>query len=430
MARKGARGRPGAARLTMEAVAAERGFVPNFAEFEANRAGEPPWLAERRHAGAACFERMGFPTPRVEAWRYTGVGPIVAVPWSLARTGQGQPALVNATLPAGVRVARLKDLQAREPELLQGRLSRIAGFESNAFTALNAAFFEDGLYVEIAPGAVVEEPIEIVLRSAGASEPAVSYPRCLIVAGPRSQASVVERYAGEGSYFQNAVTEIFVEDGAVLSHDKLQQEDTSAFHVQTIAVRQGRASHFTSRNLALGAALARTDIRVELAGEGAECVLDGLFLGSGTQHLDSHTTIDHATPHGVSREIYKGILDGKARGVFHGDIIVRPDAQKTDAMQTNKNLLLSKEALVNSTPALEIFADDVKCKHGSTIGQLDAGALFYLRSRGIGESEARRLLMYAFASDVVDRIRIPSVREAVASAMGLRLAGAAAGGTR
>jgi len=414
----------------MEAVAAERGFVPNFAEFEANRAGEPPWLAERRHAGAACFERMGFPTPRVEAWRYTGVGPIVAVPWSLARTGQGQPALVNATLPAGVRVARLKDLQAREPELLQGRLSRIAGFESNAFTALNAAFFEDGLYVEIAPGAVVEEPIEIVLRSAGASEPAVSYPRCLIVAGPRSQASVVERYAGEGSYFQNAVTEIFVEDGAVLSHDKLQQEDTSAFHVQTIAVRQGRASHFTSRNLALGAALARTDIRVELAGEGAECVLDGLFLGSGTQHLDSHTTIDHATPHGVSREIYKGILDGKARGVFHGDIIVRPDAQKTDAMQTNKNLLLSKEALVNSTPALEIFADDVKCKHGSTIGQLDAGALFYLRSRGIGESEARRLLMYAFASDVVDRIRIPSVREAVASAMGLRLAGAAAGGTR
>ncbi len=236
---------------------------------------------------------------------------------------------------------------------------------------------------------------------------------------------MVERFAGTGAdpYFQNVVTEILLEDGAVLAHYKLQQEDTASFHVQTIAVRQGRASRFTSHNIALGAALARTDIRVELAGEGAECELNGLFLGSGTQHLDNHTTIDHATPHGVSRELYKGILDGRARGVFHGEIIVRPHAQKTDAMQTNKNLLLSREALVNSTPALEIFADDVKCRHGSTIGQLDAGALFYLRSRGIGEAEARQLLTYAFAADVAERIRVPSVRDAVHEAMGLRLAG-------
>jgi Fe-S cluster assembly protein SufD len=407
----------------MEALAEEKGFVPNFSEFEANRAGEPSWLAERRHAAIARFEQLGFPTAANEQWRYTGVGPIVAVPWALARTGQGQPAAVNAKLPAGVRVARLKDVLARQPEILRDRLSRIDGFEQNAFAALNAAFFEDGLSIEIDPGVVVEAPIEVLFDSAGGSEPSASHPRCLILAGARSQATVVERYTGAGPYFQNAITEIQLEDGAVLAHYKLQQEDTASFHVQTVAVRQGRASRFTSHNLALGAALARTDIRVELAGEGSECELNGLFLGSGTQHLDNHTTIDHATPHGVSRELYKGILDGRSRGVFHGEIIVRPNAQKTDAMQTNKNLLLSRQALVNSTPALEIFADDVKCRHGSTIGQLDAGALFYLRSRGIGEAEARRLLTYAFAADVAERIRVPSVRDAVQNAMGLRLAG-------
>ena len=409
----------------MEAVAQEKAFVPNFSEFEANRAGEPAWLAERRHAAIARFEELGFPTGKTEQWRYTGVGPIVAVPWSLARTGQGQPAVGSAKLPAGVRVARLKDVLARQPETLRERLSRIDGFDENAFAALNAAFFEDGLLIEIDKGAVVETPIEILFESTGGAEPSVSHPRCLILAGERSQATVIERFTGGGAepYFQNVVTEILLEDGAVLAHYKLQQEDTKSFHVQTIAVRQGRASRFTSHNIALGAALARTDIRVELAGEGSECELNGLFLGSGTQHLDNHTTIDHATPHGVSRELYKGILDGRARGVFHGEIIVRPHAQKTDAMQTNKNLLLSKEALVNSTPALEIFADDVKCRHGSTIGQLDAGALFYLRSRGIGEVEARQLLTYAFAADVAERIRVPSVRDAVHGAMGLRLAG-------
>jgi len=411
----------------MEALAEEKGFVPNFAEFEANRAGEPSWLADLRQGAIARFQKLGFPTAKVEQWRYTNVGPIVATPWTLARTGQGQPALEGAKPPAGVRVARLQEILSREPELLREHLGRIAGSESNAFAALNTAFFEDGLVIEIAPGAVVAEPIEILFDSAGASEPSVSHPRCLVVAGKRSQATVVERYTGRGTYFQNAVTEIVLEDGAILSHYKLQQEDVAAFHVETIAARQGRASRFTSFNIALGAALARTDIRVELATEGSECELDGLFLGSGTQHLDNHTTIDHATPHCVSRELYKGILDGRARGVFHGTIIVRKDAQKTDAMQTNKNLLLSKEALVNSTPALEIFADDVKCKHGSTIGQLDATALFYLRSRGIGEAEARRILTYAFAADVGNRIRVPSVRAAVEGALGLRLPGAAAG---
>jgi Fe-S cluster assembly protein SufD len=207
----------------------------------------------------------------------------------------------------------------------------------------------------------------------------------------------------------------------VLQHIKLQREDTAAFHVQAIAAQVGRSARFTSHNIALGAAIARTDIDVLLAEEGAECELNGLFLGSGRQHIDNHTVIDHAKPHGSSRELYKGIMDGQSRGIFHGLVIVRRGAQKTDAIQTNKNLLLSKEALVNSTPALQILADDVKCKHGSTTGQIDEAALFYLRSRGIGEAEARALMTWAFASDVVQRIPVPSVRAAVEAVLGARL---------
>jgi Fe-S cluster assembly protein SufD len=244
-----------------------------------------------------------------------------------------------------------------------------------------------------------------------------------VLAGERSQAAVVETFSGEGRYFRNAVTEIALAEGAVLEHYALQRESLSASHVHTVAARQGRASHFTSHNLALGSALARVDLDVVLDAEGAECTLNGLFAGAGTQHLDNHTTIDHAKPHCVSRELYKGVMDGASRGVFFGKIIVRQDAQKSDAIQTNKNLLLSREALVNSTPALEIFADDVKCKHGSTTGQLDALALFYLRSRGIGEAQARTLLTQAFAADVAERLRVPAVRDAVADELARRLGG-------
>jgi len=228
-----------------------------------------------------------------------------------------------------------------------------------------------------------------------------------VIAEPGSQASLVETFIGTAGelYFTNAVTEVVLGEGAVLDFSRLERESDAAFHISTIAVSQGRDSHFTSHSISLGGALARNDLNVRLDAEGAECTLNGLFLGSGSQLLDNHTLIDHAKPHGTSRELYKGIMDGKSRGIFHGTIIVRPDAQKTDAMQTNKNLLLSKEALVNSEPALEIFADDVKCRHGSTIGQLDAAAMFYLRSRGIGEAAARGLLTYAFASDLLGRIR-------------------------
>ncbi len=248
--------------------------------------------------------------------------------------------------------------------------------------------------------------------------PTVSHPRNLIVAEAGSQAAVVETYLGTAgeAYFTNSVTEIVLGDGAVLDFSRLEREGDAAFHVGTTAVSLGRNSNFTSHSIQLGGALARHDLNVRLDAEGADCTLNGLFLGNGTQLLDNHTLIDHAKPHGTSRELYKGILDGKSRGIFHGTIIVRPDAQKTDAMQTNRNLLLSKESLVNSEPALEIFADDVKCRHGSTIGQLDAAAMFYLRSRGIGEDEARNLLVYAFASDVASRIRVAPLRALVEAA--------------
>ncbi len=246
-----------------------------------------------------------------------------------------------------------------------------------------------------------------------------------MIAEPGSQAVIVESYIGtaESLYFTNAVTEVVLGEGSVLDFYKLERESTEAFHVATMEVLQKRDSTFNSHSITLGGALVRNDLNVRLDADGASCTLNGLFLGSGTQHLDNHTKIDHAKPHGTSRELYKGIMSGRSRGVFNGKIIVRPDAQKTDAMQTNKNLLLSKEALVNSEPALEIFADDVKCRHGSTIGQLDETAMFYLRSRGIGEEEARALLVYAFASDVASRIRIAPLRALVEAQLGLRLSG-------
>ena len=378
-------------------------------------AGIAPPIARLRRSAFERFERLGFPQPKNEAWRYTGLQPITGINWGLAR----RPPRLSCP-PDGVRVWTL----SRAARDLPADLSSIAPFEENAFAALNTAFLEEAVIVEIAAGAVVADPVEIVFDTPEAEHARVSHPRVLILAGRHSQAAVVEAYSGAGHYFTNAVTEILVGEGALLEHSKLQQESAEAAHVHTVAARQERDSHFTSNNVALGGALARTDVRVTLADEGAECTLNGLFLGAGTQHIDNHTWIDHARPHGVSRELYKGIMDGGSRGVFHGTIIVRPGAQKTDAMQTNKNLLLSRRALVNSTPALEIFADDVKCKHGSTTGQLDPEALFYLRSRGLDEDAARSLLTFAFASDVADRLRVPRVRAAVEEAIAVRLGGA------
>lgn len=414
--------------MTMEALAQQndlsRASLEDFREEISP--DEPDWTRRLRREGMDRFQALGLPDAHNEAWKYTSVAPIARIPF---RAGEVNVRFEGGS-GAGLRVGSLKDILASEPRLVQPQLARHADIGKSAFTALNTAFLSDGAFVHIARGNVIAQPIALTFTARGDSEPEISHPRNLIVAEAGSQAMVVETYegGGESRHFTNAVTEVVLGEGAVLEHYKVQREGLSAFHVQTIQVSQGRGSSYVSHNVCLGAALARTDWNVLFAAEGGECALNGLFLAGGSQHMDNHTLIDHAVPHCSSRELYKGILDGKSRGVFHGKIVVRPGAQKTDAMQTNKNLLLSREALVNSTPALEILADDVKCRHGSTIGQLDAEALFYLRSRGIGQREARALLTYGFAADVADRIRIPAVREEIEKALGIaltRLTGAA-----
>jgi Fe-S cluster assembly protein SufD len=265
------------------------------------------------------------------------------------------------------------------------------------------------------PRGVFEKPVDITYEaSSGAargSNPAAPaiHPRTLIIVAPGAQCTIVETYKGEGHYFTNAVTEIVAGDGAVIDHYKVERESPEAFHIATMQVALGRSANFTTHNISLGGALVRNDIGVTLS-EGAEATVNGLYLVNGTQHVDNHTVIDHAKPHGTSHELYKGILDGHSSAVFNGRIIVRKDAQKTDSKQTNKNLVLSDDAVIDTKPELQIFADDVRCTHGATIGQLDAESLFYLQSRGIGKAQARSLLTQAFAQDIIDRIKIPELR--------------------
>jgi Fe-S cluster assembly protein SufD len=436
----------------MTALAAERdAYREDFAAFRSARR-EPAWLLALRESAYRRFAEHGFPSTRQEAWRFTNVAPLARTafvrPGPEARLASGEAlrlslgggapgpraVFVNgrfapelSALERGVTVESLGEALARDGAGLETLLGRVA--PAGPFADLNTAFAEDGALVRIPAGQVLEAPLHLLYVSSPPDrEPTVSYPRTLVVAGRGSQATLVEKFGGPDgrSYLTNGVTEVLLEEGARLDHYRIQREGREAYHVATLAVRQGRDSRYASLRVALGAALARAELDVRLEGEGAECRLDGLFLADGEQHTDSHTTIEHAVPHTTSRELYKGIVGERARGVFHGTVRVQPAAQKTDAHQANHNLLLSREALVHSTPALEIHADDVKCKHGSTTGQLDANALFYLRSRGIGEAAARSLLSFAFAADVVSRIRVPALRFAVLALLEARLPGAPA----
>ena len=290
-------------------------------------------------------------------------------------------------------------------------LGQIASDKHNPFTALNTCFLSDGGYLVVPDGMVVERPIVIFYLSNAGNNPSVSHPRSLIVIGKNARATVVERYIGEGTYFTNAVTEISLAEGAILDHVKVQDESATAYHIANTQIVLAAKSNFTSHFLSLGGSLVRNEVRVRFDGEHAEATVNGLYLANRTQHIDNFTVIDHAKPNCASHELYKGILGDRAHGVFNGKILVRKDAQKTDAKQTNKVLLLSDDATINTKPQLEIFADDVKCTHGATIGQLDANKLFYLQSRGIPLDAARRLLTFAFANDVVNRLKIESLRE-------------------
>ncbi|MGH9419776.1 MAG: Fe-S cluster assembly protein SufD, partial [Thermoanaerobaculia bacterium] len=408
--------------------------------------GEPERVRRIRAQAAERFNDLGWPTTRREEWKYTSLARLTGIDWksgqhpvdeTLPTSPFGDKAVaelifVNGRLHAnrtaltndhpGIRVLPIRE--AMESESFVQHFAKYAGYERHALTALNTALWQDGAYIEIAPGTAVEGFIHLFHAGNGrADQPVMSQQRNLIVVGRGSQVTVVESYFGEGMYFTNTVTEIVAGDGAVIDHYKFENESLDAFHIGTVQIHQERSSNVTSRTIAIGGGLVRNEINVALTGEGASLSMEGLFVLSGKQHVDNHTVIDHVAPHCDSLELFKGILDENARGIFDGRIIVEPDAVKTSSRQTNRNLLLSETAIVDSKPSLEIHNDDVKCNHGSTIGQLDEEALFYLRARGIGETDARNLLVYAFASEIVERMKIEAVRENVGRALFSRMPG-------
>ncbi len=426
---------------------------PYVAEFE--RAGRSlPGPAAFRRRGIERFRERGFPDPNAEAWRFTDLTPLLETSFraasgtanpaqfaGLARgplrgcqiafvDGRYAPAFSLLELPPGVRVSSLAALLRDDPRRAEPWLGTLVGPEGEAFPALNAAFFSDGAFVFLPRGTEFPRPIHVLFLSSLHGEAYMTHPRVLVVAEEGARATIVESHLGPagGTYLSNSVVELFLGDGAAVDYTKVQRESHDAFHAQSMRARLGRDARLTHRSISLGARPARNDFEVVLDGEGAEAELLGLFEVAGAQLADHHTAIDHARPHAVSRELYKGILDGRARGVFDGRIVVRPGAQKTSALQTNKNLLLSPEALVHTKPQLEIFANDVKCKHGATIGQLDEEVLFYLRSRGIALAEARRLLVHAFAGEIIDSIRDEAVRAQVGGCHGILRAPAPPGG--
>ena len=417
------------------------GYVAEFDRV----AREPDWrgpasISKLRKAAIVRFSQLGFPTTKLEAWRFTSVAPIAATPFALADDGLSalssdeldrftfkdlpftQLVVVNGcfapqlsscgALPAGVEAGSLSEAIHRDPTLVERYLTRLAPYEDQPFTALNTAFLRDGAFLQIPANAVIEQPIHLLFVATAHQTATVHHPRVLIVAGENSQARIVESYAGlrDAPYFTNAVTEIVSGPNAVIDHYKLLRESLQAFHVASMHVSLGRSSSFSSHSITLGGALVRNDVNALLNGEGIDCTLNGLYVANGRQLIDNHTMVDHAKPHCSSHELYKGILDGEAHAVFNGKIVVQLDAQKTDAKQTNQALLLSEHAQINTTPQLEIFADDVRCTHGATVGQLDDDAMFYLRSRGLSHARARNVLIHAFASDILDRIKIAPIR--------------------
>lgn len=425
----------------MTQVAERHGtFVEDFETFRTAPAFGPEWLRTARSAAFGRFLERGFPTTKDEEWKFTNVAPIAQMAWRSEKASgaffddvdatkapdvfSARAVIVNGRvskeqstldgLPAGVTISTLQDAWATQPAHEGPSLK-----SDHPFVLLNTAFFEDGLFIHVAPKTVLADPIHIRCVSAPGDAPTMVSPRVFVVVGEQAQVSIVETYDGvEGQpVLTNAVTEVLVGPGAVVDHVKVQREPASAFHMASMFVHLHRASTFASRAITFGGRIARNDISAVLAGEGAECTLNGLYIANGDTLVDTHTTIDHAQPHCPSHEVYKGILADRARGVFNGKIIVRPDAQKTDAKQTNKALLLSGDATINTKPQLEIFADDVKCTHGATVGQLDDDQLFYLRARGIALKDARNILIHAFASDVLNGIAHEALRAQLETAL-------------
>jgi Fe-S cluster assembly protein SufD len=417
-------------------------IVEQFSRLES--AAQPKWLLPVRKAGLASFAELGFPTLQDEDWRFTNVAPIAQLPFQLApeiavngveikvldealftRLPGNRLVFVNGffcaklsalkAVPGGVKIENLAAAFVNDSALIETHLGQYARTTGNAFAALNQAFFSDGAFIFVPTGVEVAEPVQLIYISSAKQKGETILPRNLIIAGPNSKLSVVESYISTGNvaYFTNAVTEIIAGDNAVVEHIKLQDEAVDAYHIATIAGEFGRASNVSVHSFALGAKLSRTNIRTKLAGEGLECVLNGLYLTRNEQLADHHMIVEHAQPHCASHEYFNGILDDKSKGVFHGRIYVHPVAQKTDAKQTNKNLLLSDDATADTKPQLEIYADDVKCTHGATIGQLNVESVFYLRTRGLDSATAKRMLIHAFAGEIIERIHCDPAREEI-----------------
>jgi Fe-S cluster assembly protein SufD len=444
-------------------ITAERApqhYIESFGEFERRAAGSPlPWLRELRRDAFARFCEAGFPTTHDEDWRFTSVSAISNTEFELARAAQStvspeqlapwrvegsacQLVFLNGhfapelsrcrPLADGVKVAGLAQELNSDDSLVEQHLGRYVDQQRDSFAALNTAFAEDGAYVHVPRGVVVEEPIWLLFVSTANGLPIMSHPRNLILVDEDSQVTVVEEYVSLGSgefcnVFCNPVTELVAGDNAVVSHYRIEREQAGISNISTLRIQQGRSTNVATHSVLLGGALVRNNVHTVLAGEGGECLINGLFLGGGDEHIDNYMLVEHASPHCGSRQFYNGILDGKAHGVFHGRIVVHKDAQKTDAKQTNRNLLLSDDAQIDTKPQLEIHADDVKCTHGATIGQIDEEALFYLRSRGIGEVSARRLLLLAFAGECMARMKEGPARRHIESLVNqsvLRITGA------
>ncbi len=428
---------------TLQPAPATDAYLSTFNALEGDLARYcPPAVQRLRKAAIDRFGEIGFPGPRNEDWKFTNLAPVVRTSFLLPgadresavesyrrKLHQGDPpgvtlACINANrpfcltggrqLPEGVVLVGLAEALETHPELVERHLGQHADFRNHPFVALNTAFWRDGALLYVPPGVVVDEPITLWQIVAALSEdaPYLWYRRVLLVLGRGSQATVVERVGGPGiQYAVNTVSEIVLEEGAHLDHYKVQEESPLAYHLACTQVDLARDARFSTHYVGLGGSLVRNEVRVRFTGEGGEATVNGLYRAADNQHVDNHTVIDHAKPHCASHEVYKGILGGASRAVFNGKIYVHLDAQKTDAKQTNQTLLLSDDATINTKPQLEIFADDVKCTHGATVGQLDEEQLFYLRARGIALEEARRLLTFAFANDVIGRIKIADLRD-------------------
>jgi len=443
--------------MVTEIAIKDHSYQEAFRTLQASQENSPEvWLGRVRENAMARFEELGFPSVKDEEWKYTNIAPIARAnftpltaaeaaasisdageyaSFAVAEARNSQLIFVNGRLrsdlstltglPEGVVALDLSEAltDKRYGEIARAHLTRHADYISNGFTALNTALVDQGAFVYVPKGVTVEVPLLLLSISDQGDANKATFPRVLVVAEANSSATVIESYVSTADtpYFTNAVVEIALGDGARLEHYKVQRESGEAFHVATTAADLGPNSSYDVTTITLGAQLSRHDVHVTMDHEGAECWVDGLYLVTDSQHTDTHSVIDHRKPHCTSHQLYKGILDGKARAVFNGKVFVRHDAQKTDAMQTNKNLLLSNEARVDTKPQLEILADDVKCAHGAAVGQIDEDELFYLKTRGLHHDLARNLLTYGFAEEVIGKIKIDSIRDQLDEAVLNRL---------